>query len=120
MADIQMGTNETRFAEIIWANEPIGTGELSKKAEEVLSWKKTTSYTVLKRLCKKGIFRTERGIVTSLISQREFYAIQSENFVEDTFQGSLPAFLAAFTSRKQLSQEEVDELRRMVDAFEEE
>lgn len=119
MPDIQMGVNETRFAEIIWANEPIGTGELSKKAEEVLSWKKTTSYTVLKRLCDKGIFKTEKGIVTSLISEKEFYAIRSESFVEDTFQGSLPAFLAAFTSRKQLSREEVAQLRRMVDEFEE-
>ena len=119
MPDVQMGVNETRFAGIIWANEPIGTGELSKRAEEVLSWKKTTSYTVLKRLCDKGIFKTEKGIVTSLISEKEFYAIQSENFVQDTFQGSLPAFLAAFTSRKQLSREEVAQLRRMVDKFEE-
>lgn len=120
MPEIQMGVNETRFAEIIWANEPIGTGALSKIAEQVLSWKKTTSYTVLKRLCDKGIFRTEKGVVTSLISEQEFYAIQSENFVEDTFRGSLPAFLAAFTSRKTLSREEVAELRRMVDEFEEE
>lgn len=119
MPDLQMGVNETRFAEIIWANEPIGTGELSKKAEEVLSWKKTTSYTVLKRLCDKGIFKTEKGIVASLISEKEFYAIRSENFVDDTFQGSLPAFLAAFTSRKQLSREDIEEIRRMVDEFKE-
>ena len=120
MPEIQMGVNETRFAEIIWANEPIAAGELSRKAEAALSWKKTTAYTVLKRLCDKGIFQNEKGIVTSRISEGEFYAIRSENFVEDTFHGSLPAFLAAFTSRKPLSRDEVLELRRMVDRYEEE
>ena len=120
MGDIQMGVNETRFAEIIWHNEPISTTDLAKKAEALLQWKKTTSYTVLKRLCDKGIFENQKGTVTSRISEQEFYAIQSENFVEDTFRGSLPAFLAAFSSRKSLTREEVAQLRKMVEDYEEE
>ena len=115
-----MGVNETRFAEIIWHNEPISTTDLAKQAEALLQWKKTTSYTVLKRLCDKGIFENQKGTVTSRISEAEFYAIQSENFVEDTFRGSLPAFLAAFSSRKSLTREEVAQLRKMVEDYEEE
>ena len=120
MGEIQMGANETRFAEIIWHNEPITTTELARRALEVLSWKKTTAYTVLKRLCDKGIFVNEKGTVTSRISKSEFYAIQSENFVEDTFRGSLPAFLAAFSTRKALSREDIAQLRKMVEDYEEE
>lgn len=120
MADLQMGAIESRFADIIWQNEPISSSELAKRSEELLTWKKTTSYTVLKRLCNKGIFQNKKGIVTSLISKEEFYAMQSERFVEETFDGSLPAFLAAFTARKDLTQEEVAYLRQMVDAYEEE
>lgn len=119
MSDIQMGTVESKFADIIWKNEPITSSELSKRAEECFNWKKTTSFTVLKRLCDKGIFKNEKGSVSSLISRDEFYSMQSEKFVEDTFEGSLPAFLAAFTKRKSLNAEEVAQLRRMVEEFEE-
>ena len=119
MGDMQMGVIESRFADIIWENEPITAAELSRRSEEALKWKKTTSYTVLKRLCDKGIFKNEKGIVTSLISRDEFYSLQSQRFVEDTFQGSLPAFLAAFTARKNLSPEEVAQLRRMIAEYEE-
>lgn len=120
MADYQMGAVESRFADIIWSNEPISSSELARRSEESLGWKKTTSFTVLKRLCDKGLFQNERGRVTSLVSRQEFYAAQSERFVEETFSGSLPAFLAAFTTRKQLSREEIAVLRQMVDSFEEE
>ena len=120
MAEIRLGEVESRFADIIWQNEPIATGELAKRSEELLSWKKTTSYTVLKRLCDKGIFRNDKGVVTSVISRDDFYAVQSENFVKDTFKGSLPAFLAAFTKRKGLTAEEVAHLRRLVAEYEEE
>ncbi len=120
MNDIQMGVIESRFADIIWENEPLSSSELAKRAEEELKWKKTTSYTVLKRLCDKGIFQNEKGEVRSRISREEFYSMQSERFVDDTFNGSLPAFLAAFTSRKSLTAEEVDCLRRMVSEYEEE
>lgn len=119
MSELQMGVIESRFADIIWGNEPVATTELVKLSEKELNWKKTTTYTVLKRLCDKGIFRNDKGTVTSLISKNEFYSVQSEKFVDETFGGSLPAFLAAFTSRKSLTREEVDELRRMVADFEE-
>ncbi len=120
MNDYQMGAVESRFADIIWENEPLSSAELVKKSEEVLKWKKSTTYTVLKRLCEKGIFRNEKGTVTSLISKEEFYSLQSEKFVDETFGGSLPAFLAAFTSRKKLTAKEVAELKRMVENYEEE
>ena len=120
MRELQMGVIESRFADIIWGNEPISTSELTRRSEELLNWKKTTSYTVLKRLCDKGIFQNEKGTVTSLISRDEFYSVQSEKFVDETFDGSLPAFLAAFTARKALTPDEVAELRRMIDEYEEE
>ena len=120
MSELQMGVIESKFADIIWQNEPVATTELVKLSEKELNWKKTTTYTVLKRLCDKGIFRNDKGTVTSLISKNEFYSVQSEKFVDETFGGSLPAFLAAFTARKALTREEVEELRRMVADFEEE
>ena len=120
MSDYQMGTVEARFADLIWEKEPISSTELAKQCDEIFNWKKSTTYTVLKRLCEKGIFQNQKGTVTSLVSKQEFYALQSEKFVEDTFQGSLPAFLAAFTSRKSLSAEEVAQLRQMVESYEEE
>lgn len=115
-----MGVIESQFADIIWNNEPLSSTELAKRSEELLRWKKSTSFTVLKRLCDKGIFQNEKGTVTSLISRDEFYSTQSEKFVEETFDGSLPAFLTAFTARKNLSSEEVAHLRRIIDEYEEE
>ncbi|MBE6775267.1 MAG: BlaI/MecI/CopY family transcriptional regulator [Ruminococcaceae bacterium] len=120
MNDYQLGAVESRFADIIWENEPLSSAELVKRSEQALSWKKSTTYTVLKRLCEKGIFRNEKGTVTSLISKDELCSLQSEKFIDDTFGGSLPAFLAAFTSRKKLTAGEVEELRKMVENFEEE
>ena len=120
MKELQMGVIESRFADIIWQNEPVATTELVKISQQELNWKKTTTYTVLKRLCDKGIFRNDGGTVTSVISKSEFYSVQSEKFVDETFGGSLPAFLAAFSARKSLSREAIDELRRMVAEFEEE
>lgn len=117
MNDYQMGAVESRFADIIWENEPISSTELTRRSEAALQWKKSTTYTVLKRLCDKGIFQNQGGTVTSLISRQEFYALQSEKFVDDTFDGSLPAFLAAFTSRKSLTAEEVAQLRRLVEQY---
>ena len=119
MSDYQMGAVESKFADIIWENEPISSTELSKRSEEILKWKKSTTYTVLKRLCDKGIFQNNKGTVTSLISKQEFYSLQSEKFVEETFEGSLPAFLAAFSKRKKLSADEVSEIRKMIDSYKE-
>ena len=115
MADIRMGPAETQFAEIIWENEPIASGVLSKKAEEALNWKKTTSFTVLKRLCERGIFQNQDGIVTSLISKDEFFARHSEQYVQETFGGSLPAFMAAFGTRKKLTDAEIDEMKKLIE-----
>ncbi|MBE6771114.1 MAG: BlaI/MecI/CopY family transcriptional regulator [Ruminococcaceae bacterium] len=119
MSDYQMGAVESKFADIIWENEPISSTELSKRSEEILKWKKSTTYTVLKRLCDKGIFQNIKGTVTSLISKQEFYSLQSEKFVEETFEGSLPAFLAAFSKRKKLSADEISEIRKMIDSYKE-
>ena len=107
--EMKLGVVETQFAELIWAREPIASGELVKLCEKELNWKKSTTYTVLKKLCERGIFQNNDGVVTSLLTKDEFNAVQSEQFVEDTFEGSLPAFLAAFTSRKTLSKDEVSQ-----------
>lgn len=115
MSEFKLGVIESRFADIIWQNEPLTSTELVKLAERELNWKKSTTYTVLKRLCERGMFQNQNGTVTSLISKQEFYALQSEKFVEDTFSGSLPAFLAAFTTRKKLSEEEIDQLQKLID-----
>ena len=115
MSDLKMGPVETRFAEIIWEKEPVGSTELVKLAEESLGWKKSTTYTVLKKLCDRGLFRNDGGTVTAVVSREEFHAMQSERFVEETFDGSLPAFLAAFTSRKKLSEEEIHQLQKLID-----
>lgn len=120
MEDIRLGVVESKFADLIWEQEPIPSGELVKLCEKELSWKKPTTYTVLRKLCEKGIFKNENGVVSSLISRQEFYAMQSERFVDETFDGSLPAFVAAFTKRKQLSKQEVEELRRLIDTYGEE
>ena len=115
MSELRMGAIESRFADIIWQNEPVTSPELVKLAAKELDWKKSTTYTVLKRLCERGIFQNNDGTVTSLISKQDFYAVQSEKFVEETFSGSLPAFLAAFTTRKKLSDAEINELQELID-----
>ncbi len=120
MKDLQLGVVEARFADIIWQNEPLSSAELAKLSEEQLNWKKTTTYTVLKRLCDKGIFQNLKGTVTSVISKSEFYSLKSERFVDEAFKGSLPAFLAAFCSRKSLTSEEISALRELVEQYGEE
>ena len=114
MEDTRLGVIETRFAEIIWKNEPLSSSALVKLCEQELSWKKSTTYTVLKKLCNRGFFQNQDGMVTSLISKEEFHGMQSEQFVEETFDGSLPAFLAAFSRRKKLSEEEIEELQKLI------
>lgn len=114
MSELKMGAVESRFADIIWQHEPVSSTELVRLAARELNWKKSTTYTVLKRLCERGIFRNENGTVTSLFSRKDFYAMQSEKFVAETFAGSLPAFLAAFTTRKKLSEEEIEQLWQLI------
>lgn len=115
----KLGVIETRFAELIWRNAPISSGELVKLCQQELEWKKSTTYTVLKKLCEQGLFQNEGGMVSTIVSREEFYAVESEKFVEETFQGSLPAFLAAFTARKTLSEKEIAEIRHMIDKMRE-
>lgn len=117
MTDIRLGEVEARFADIIWREEPLASGSLAALAEKELCWKKSTTYTVLKRLCQRGLFQNMDGTVTSRVTRQEFYALQSEKFVEETFDGSLPAFLAAFGSRKRLSPEEIEELQRVIESM---
>lgn len=115
MSNLKLGAVESRFADLIWTHAPVSSTQLVRLAEEALGWKKSTTYTVLRRLCGRGIFRNEGGTVTALLSREEYYAAQSEQFVEEAFSGSLPAFLAAFTTRKRLSDEEIIELQRLID-----
>ena len=117
MGDMRLGAIEAKFADLIWSNEPLSSGELVKLAAQELDWKKSTTYTVLRRLCEKGIFQNEDGTLTSEISKREFYAVQSELCVDETVDGSLPAFLAAFTTRKALTAEEIAEIQQMIDSY---
>lgn len=120
MAQIELGEVQEAFAHIVWAHEPIGSGELVKICEKELHWKKPTTYTVLRKLCEKGLFQNSNGVVTSVVSRDAFYSAKSEQFVQETFDGSLPAFIAAFISRKDLTAKEAEEIQRMIDAFKKE
>lgn len=115
MNDYKLAQAEAKFAELIWHHEPIGSGELVRLCEKELSWKKSTTYTVLKNLCDKGIFQNQNAVVSSLIKKDELYAKQSRRFVEDTFGGSLPKFLTAFIGGKKLSEHQAEELKRLID-----
>lgn len=115
MSDFRMAAGELRFADLIWENEPIASGVLAKLALETIGWKKTTAFTVLRRLCDRGLFQNDSGTVTSLICREAYYAKHSRLYVEETFGGSLPAFLTAFTSRKNLSDQELKELEKIVE-----
>ncbi len=117
MDNYKLGVVEQKFAELIWQNEPIASGELVKMCLRELEWKKSTTYTVLKKLCEKGIFRNDNGTVTSLVSKDDFFAQQSKSFVDETFDGSLPAFIAAFTKNQTLSEREIAEIRAMIDSI---
>lgn len=117
MTEIQLGDVEAHYADMIWAHEPVTSSELVKLTAVEFNWKRTTAHNVLRRLCDKGLFRNDKGTVTSIISREEFYALQSRQFVENTFSGSLPRFLAAFTNGRRLSKNEVDEIRQMIDEY---
>lgn len=112
----ELGAVQERFADIVWAHEPVASGELVKLCAQELHWKKPTTYTVLRRLCEKGLFQNQDGVVTSLVSREEFYASKSEQIVSDSFRGSLPAFVAAFTARNRLTAEEADAIQKLIDA----
>lgn len=119
MTDFKIGSAEARFADLIWAHEPIASGQLAKLGAAEFAWKKTTSFTVLKRLCDRGLFQNENGTVTSLVSRQEFYARHGEQVVAGGFGGSLPAFVAAFGSRNKLSDAEIEELEKIIESMRE-
>ena len=107
--------SEYRFCLILWEREPVTTSELVKLCQEQLDWKRTTTYTVIKRLGERGILKNEDGMVTSLVSKEAAQAREINELVEEKFQGSLPAFIAAFTKRQDISNEELDEVQHMID-----
>ena len=115
MGDYKLAEAEERFAEIIWAHEPLTSPELVKICEKEMNWKKSTTYTVLKKLCDKGIFRNENALVSAVLSKEEFYGMQSRRYVADVFDGSLPRFLTAFCGGRKLSKEEVEEMKKFID-----
>ena len=115
MEKYKLGEMEQKFADLIWENEPISSRRLTELCEKAFSWKRTTTYTMLKRLCEREIFQNDRGTVTSLMSKSEFGAAQGEQFLTETFGGSLPRFLAAFTRRKKLSEKEIKEIQKLID-----
>ena len=120
MQEYKLGVMEGRFADLIWESAPISTAELVKLCQQEFDWKRTTTYTMLKRLCQRGIFQNNNGTVVVLISKEVFSGKQSEQFVEDTFGGSLPAFIAAFVKRRRISEAEADEIQRLIDESREE
>lgn len=119
MKEYKLAEGEARFAELIWQKEPITSPELVKLCEKEFQWKKSTTYTVLKKLCERGIFQNEKAVVTSLLSKEEFYGYRSRKFVEESFGGSIPRFLTAFMGGKKLTKEQAAEIRELIDSFEE-
>ena len=119
MEPYKLGEMEEKFAGLIWEHVPITSGELTKLCELEFAWKRTTTYTMLKRLCQRNIFENDHGTVKALMSREEFEAAKGEQFIEDNFDGSLPKFLAAFSRRKKLSSREIEELKKLIEDYEE-
>ena len=117
MEEMKLGLVESKFADMIWSHEPLSSRELVNLAQAELGWKKSTTYTVLKKLCDRGLFQNQDGIVTSIVSRQEFQSRQSRRFVEDTFSGSLPAFIAAFADGGNLTDHDISEIRKMIDSY---
>ena len=115
--DMEIGEVQERFANLVWDHEPIPSGQLVKLCEQELNWKKPTTYTVLRKLCEKGLFQNVNGVVSSVMSREQFAPRRSEQFVDNAFHGSLPAFVAAFTAQKGLSAQEAEEIQQMIDKF---
>ncbi|MEY8333767.1 BlaI/MecI/CopY family transcriptional regulator [Lachnospiraceae bacterium 47-T17] len=120
MEPYKLGEMEARFADLIWEHAPIRSGELTKLCEEKFNWKRTTTYTMLKRLCERGMFENERGMVQVRMTKEEFQAGQGSSFIEDYFDGSLPLFLTAFSRKNRLSREDVEKLQQLIDSYREE
>jgi len=119
MEKYKLGEMEQKFADLIWQNEPITSRELTELCAKEFEWKRTTTYTMLKRLCDRELFENQKGTVSSLMTKDEFLGRQGEKFLEESFEGSLPQFLAAFTRRKKLSDKEILEIQRLIDEHKE-
>ncbi len=117
MKDFELGAVQERFADIVWENEPIPSGELAKICEKELNWKRPTTYTVLRKLCEKGLLQSRNGVVESLVSRAEFYSAKSKQIVDTSYRGSLPAFIAAFTDQNALSAQDVSEIQALIDKY---
>ena len=113
--DMEIGEVQERFANLVWDHEPIPSGQLVKLCEQELNWKKPTTYTVLRKLCEKGLFRNEDGLVSAVLTREQFASRRSEQFVDNAFHGSLPAFVAAFARGRRLSEKEVRQLQQLID-----
>ncbi|MCI8416480.1 MAG: BlaI/MecI/CopY family transcriptional regulator [Lachnospiraceae bacterium] len=120
MKTYQLGEMEEKFAELIWQHAPVGSGDLTRLCEEAFSWKRTTTYTMLKRLCDRGLFANEKGTVVVRMSREDFQAARGEAFIDENFQGSLPLFLTAFSRKRRLGEQEIRLLRELIDNYEEE
>ncbi len=120
MKQYKLGEMEQRLADLIWENEPLTSKELTLLCEKAFDWKRTTTYTMLKRLCTRDIFQNVNGTVSSLMAKEEFVALQSEEFLKENFESSLPKFLVAFTSKNKLSKKEIEELQQIIHDHKEE
>lgn len=119
MDQFKLGEMEQKFADIIWEHEPVSSRELTELCSEAFAWKRTTTYTMLKRLCNRLIFENQKGRVVALMSKEDFSVAQGKAFLKETFKGSLPLFFSAFTSRNPLSDTEISELQKLIEAHKE-
>ena len=119
MSNYTLTPSETKFAELIWSNEPLTSAELIKLSADEMKWKKSTTFTVLKKLCEKGIFKNENSTISSILNREQYYSAHSRRYVEDAFDGSLPKFLAAFTHEGKLSRSQIEELKKLIDEYKE-
>lgn len=120
MEQLKLCESEYRFTAVIWQNEPLGSGELVKLCENQLGWKKSTTYTVLKKLCERGVLKNESSTVTALVKQEQVQKYESEQVISRTFGGSLPQFITTFMDNKRLSKQEADNLKKLIDSYKEE
>ena len=115
MNDYKLGEIERRFADIVWDNEPLSSGQLTQLCAQRLDWKKSTTYTVLKNLCNEGIFQNENAVVVSKISQEQYLEQESTQIVNNRFDGSISKFVTAFAKRKKLSEKQIEELKKIIE-----
>lgn len=120
MEQYRLGEMEKRLADIIWANAPLTTRKLTELCEEAFGWKRTTTYTMLKRLCDRKLFINNNGTIEIIVSKDDFALAQSQNFINETFDGSLPMFLTLFSKSKGMSKDEINRLQRLIDSYKEE